>query len=360
MHFGLSEEQEQLQETFRSFIAGECPPVRRRELFEAGTGCDSSIWGRMAEIGLTALLVPESFGGAELEILDLALVCEVAGAGALPSPLLEHSLACLALVDGGSAEQKQRWLPRLASGELLGTVALGETGDVWEPESWAATEADGLLDGRKAYVPSAAQAGLVVVGIRGGGLAVAETEDAKGLAFQDQCGIDRARPIGQLSFEGTPCELLPGGHETSRRVLDAGLAALAADSHGAATQLITLSAHYAKDRKQFGFPIAQFQAVKHEIARIGTDIEPTRALFWYAAHALDRQLPDASRAAAMAKAHITDRALHAAREAVELHGGLGFSWECDVQLWFKRAMFNRAFLGTPEAHRERCALLAGW
>jgi alkylation response protein AidB-like acyl-CoA dehydrogenase len=143
-------------------------------------------------------------------------------------------------------------------------------------------------------------------------------------------------------------------------VLDAGLAALAADSHGAATQLIALCADYAKDRKQFGLPIGRFQAVKHQIARLGTDIEPTRALFWYAAHALDCQLPDASRSAAMAKAHVTDRAMHAAREAVELHGGLGFTWECDVQLLFKRAMFNRAFLGTPETQRERCAALAGW
>ena len=360
MYFGLSAEQEQLQETVRSFIAGECPPARRRKLFEAGTGCDGSLWAGMAEIGLTALLIPESYGGTELGILDLALVCEVAGAEALPGPLLEHSLACLALVDAGSTEQKQRWLPKLASGELIGTLALAEEVDAWEPESWTATEANGLLAGRKAYVPNAASAGLVVVGIRGGGLAVAETKDAPGLAFQDQYGIDRGRPIGRLCFESTPCQILPGGREASRRLLDAGLAALAADSHGAATRLIALSAEYSQDRKQFGFPIAQFQAVKHQIARIGTDIEPTRALFWYAAHALDRQLADASRAAAMAKAHITDRAMHAAREAVELHGGLGFTWECDVQLWFKRAMFNRAFLGSPAEHRERCAVLAGW
>ena len=209
-------------------------------------------------------------------------------------------------------------------------------------------------------MPHVSQAGLVVVGIAGGGLAVVETATAGGVQFQDQGGIDRGRPIGRLCFEATPCERLPGGPGSARLVVDAGLAMLAADSHGAATRLVELSAAYAKDRKQFGFPIAQFQAVKHQIARIGTDIEPTRALFWYAAHALDRKLADASRAASMAKAHVTDRAMAAAREAVELHGGLGFTWDCDVQIWFKRAMFNRAFLGTPEAHRERCAVLAGW
>ena len=144
------------------------------------------------------------------------------------------------------------------------------------------------------------------------------------------------------------------------RVIDAGLAALAADSFGAATQLIQLSVAYAKERKQFGFPIAQFQAVKHQLARMGTQIEPTRALFWYAAHALDQGLPDAERHAAMAKAHITDCAMDIARDAVELHGGLGFTWECDVQAWFKRAMFNRSFLGTPQTHREHMATLAAW
>jgi alkylation response protein AidB-like acyl-CoA dehydrogenase len=368
LHFGLSEEQELLQQTVRGFIAGECPPQRVRELFDDGAGYDAAIWTGMAEMGLSGLVIPETYGGAGLELLDLALVSEVAGAEALPSPLLGHSLACMALADGGSPEQKRCWLPKLASGELIGTVALGEElGEelreekgAWEPETWTLSERDGLLHGSKAYVPHASQAGLLVIGIAGGGLAIVETATADGVRREDQAGIDRGRPIGRLHFEATPCERLPGGLGSARLLLDAGRAALAADSHGAATRLIEMSAAYAKDRKQFGFPIAQFQAVKHQIARIGTDIEPTRALFWYAAHALDQKYQDASRAAAMAKAHITDRAMHAAREAVELHGGLGFTWECDVQIWFKRAMFNRAFLGSPEALRERCAELAGW
>jgi alkylation response protein AidB-like acyl-CoA dehydrogenase len=111
---------------------------------------------------------------------------------------------------------------------------------------------------------------------------------------------------------------------------------------------------------QFGFPIGQFQAVKHQLARLATDIEPTRALVWFAAHAFDHLRDQSQRYAALAKAHITDRAMHTARMSVELWGGLGFTWECDVQIWFKRAMFNRAFLGTPEHLRERCAELADW
>ncbi|MFT5696266.1 MAG: alkylation response protein AidB-like acyl-CoA dehydrogenase, partial [Myxococcota bacterium] len=135
---------------------------------------------------------------------------------------------------------------------------------------------------------------------------------------------------------------------------------LAADSFGVAMSLIQMSTEYAKTREQFGTIIAQFQSVKHQLARLATDIEPTRALFWYAAHAFDHLPDDAERSAALAKAHLTDRAMHTARESVELHGGLGFTWECDVQIWYKRAMFNKAAFGTPDALRVRLASLAGW
>jgi alkylation response protein AidB-like acyl-CoA dehydrogenase len=356
VHFGLSEDHELLQETLQGFLGGECPLSRMREIFDEGSGFDADIWNGLAEMGLTALLIPEAHGGAELGILELALVAELAGGAALPGPLVEHSLACLAITRGGSPEQQQRWLPRLASGELIGTVALSEEDGRWEPSAWTATVSEQKLCGVKAYVPHAQHAGLAVVGVAGGELVLVETDNVE---KTPQEGIDRGRTIGRLHFENAACEPLAGAG-IARLVRDAGLAALAADSFGAATRLVALSAAYAMDRKQFGFPIAQFQAVKHQIARIGTDIEPTRALFWYAAHALDAGLPDAERSAAMANAHITDRAALTARAAVELHGGLGFTWECDVQIFFKRALFNRAFLGTPEVQRERCAELAGW
>jgi len=124
--------------------------------------------------------------------------------------------------------------------------------------------------------------------------------------------------------------------------------------------LVRMTTDYAKARQQFGQPIAQFQSVKHQIADMATSIEPARGLFWYAAHAWDHLQDEAPRSAAIAKHHLTDRATEIARDAVELHGGLGFTWECDVQIWMKRAMFDRAFLGTPEAHRARCAALGGW
>jgi alkylation response protein AidB-like acyl-CoA dehydrogenase len=141
---------------------------------------------------------------------------------------------------------------------------------------------------------------------------------------------------------------------------DAAAVLLAADAFGAASKLIDLDVAYALEREQFGQPIAQFQAIKHTIAQLGTDIEPARALWWYAAHALDHLLEEAPRAASVAKAHITDRAMNTARESVELHGGYGFTWECEVQMWFKRIMLDRAQLGTPDQYRERTATLGGY
>jgi alkylation response protein AidB-like acyl-CoA dehydrogenase len=198
-----------------------------------------------------------------------------------------------------------------------------------------------------------------VVGVEGGRLAVVDTAGA-GVRIENLEGIDRSRPVFRVDFEGAPCELLADDPAVARRLRDAGLVLLAADAFGAASHLIDLAVEYAKTREQFGQKIAQFQAVKHQLARLALDIEPTRALFWHAAYAVDHLPEEAERAAALAKAHITDRGLEVARAVVELHGGLGFTWECDVQMGFKRLMFDRAFLGNPESLRDRCAALAGW
>lgn len=365
MHFGLSEEQELLQETLRSFAAAEFPPQRLREVFDRGAGQDEAVWRGLSEMGVTGLVVPEEYGGAGLGVLELALVCEIAGGACLPGAILEHGLASLAIARGGSEAQRERWLPELASGERIATVALGEQreqqADAWLPEQWSVRESGGKLSGEKSWVPHLEAAGLVVVGLAGGGLAVLEQADGPSPA-EAQEGIDRSRPIHRLVLDGAEAEVLPGSRDRSlaQGVFDAGLVGLAADAFGAASQLIRLCVDYAQERKQFGFPIAQFQAVKHQIARMGTSIEPTRALFWYAGHALEEGMPDGPRHAAMAKAQITDCALDVARDAVELHGGIGFTWECDVQMWFKRAMYDRSALGTPEAQRERMASMAGW
>jgi alkylation response protein AidB-like acyl-CoA dehydrogenase len=359
MEFGLTEEHRLLLETLRAFAARECPRARLRELFEAGTGHAPELWRGLAEMGVTGLAIPEEQGGAGLEILDLALAAEALGAAALPAPFLGHALAGLALQLGGSPEQRERWLPRLASGEVVGTVAFGEPDGCFEPDAWSTRADGGRVSGEKAWVPFGALADLLVIGTQGGGLALVE-RGASGVGLTPVDGLDRTRPLASLRLTNARCDGLPDGAGAAGRVRDAGLVLLAADAFGAAEKLLEMTLAHARTREQFGQPLAQFQAVKHQLAELATEIEPMLALMWYAAHAQDHVRDDAARSAAIAKAHITDRAVWVARAAVELHGGIGFTWECDVQIWLKRALFDRALLGTPETHRERQAALGGW
>lgn len=357
MDFGLSQEQELLIDTVRRFVAKECPPSRRRALFDDDDGHDPALWQGLIELGVGGLALPDAYGGAGLEVLDLALAAEVLGAEAVPVPFLGHALAGLAIALGGSEAQRERWLPALASGEALGTIAFGEADSTWEPSAAQTTLESGRLHGLKPCVPAGRHADVIVVSTRSGGLALVE-RGATGVKLEPVDAVDRTRRLDRLTLEGAPGEALV--QPVAERVRDAGLVLLAADAYGGAWKLVETTVEYAKTRQQFGQPIAEFQAVKHQLADLALEVEPTRGLCWFAAHAFDH-LPDESvRAAALAKAHVTDRFMWTARRAIELHGGIGFTWECDVQIWFKRAMFDRSFLGNPSAHRRRLAGLYGW
>jgi len=358
MDFDLSEEQVMLQETVKQYLENECPAPRLREIFDGDVGMDEGLWKGMAEMGLCGLHLPEEFGGAGLEILDLAIVSEVMGYMACPGPFLTHALAGLAIAEAGSDAQKSKWLPLLATGDATGAIALGEEGGAWLPDQWSLAAGE-TLSGSKNHVVFADRADVIVVGTAGGGLALVE-KDASGLEIKPIEGADRTRRLCQVTFAATPCAELPGGKSASTRVCDVALALLAADAFGGASRLVEMSVEYAKNREQFGVTIGHFQALKHQLANMAVEVEPARGLYWYAAHALDHVPADAERTAAVAKAHITDMYMQVARDSVEAHGGIGFTWECDVQMWFKRAMFDRAFLGTPSIHRERAAQLAGW
>ncbi|MHA7838497.1 MAG: acyl-CoA dehydrogenase family protein [bacterium] len=359
MDFDLSDEQRLLQQTVAQFIENECPLSRLRELYDDEVGYDPKLWKGLAELGVAGIHLPEEQGGSGLEILDLAVVAETLGSLAAPVPLLGHSLAGLAIAGGGSEAQKARWLPGLATGDLLGTVALAESGGAWLPDQWT-LPAGAKLTGVKEPVEAAEHADLFVVGLEGGRLGVVE-RDAPGVEIQRMEGADRTRRIGRLGLEQTPCERLEsGGEGLSARLRDVGLVLLAADAFGGAARLVEMSVEYAKSREQFGVTIGHFQALKHQLATMAVETEPTRALYWYAAHALDHIPQESERSAAIAKSHVTERYQQVARDAVEAHGGIGFTWEGDVQMWFKRAMFDRVFLGTPRLHQERAAALAGW
>jgi len=235
-------------------------------------------------------------------------------------------------------------------------VALAEDGGRWLPSEWQVELARGRVRGRKHLVPEADGADLFVVGCRGGAPALVEAGDA--VRVIPEPTLDRGRPLATLEFEHAPAEPLDAN--VAARLVDAGSVLLAADAFGAAHQIVRATAAYLQTRQQFGQPVVQFQAVKHQLANMALDVDPTRGLWWYAAHAFDHAPAVASRAAALAKAHITERAQQVARDAVEAHGGIGFTWECDLQFWFKRVMFDRLWLGAPESHRERFAALEGW
>jgi alkylation response protein AidB-like acyl-CoA dehydrogenase len=357
MDFDISEEQELLVETVRQMLENECPLTRVREVFDGDAGHDPLLWKSLLEMGLGGTVIPEEYGGAGMELLDLALVAEGLGYGAAPGPFLGHSLAGLALLLAGSEQQKQTWLPKLANGDVIGSVAFGE--DVgWQPEDWTLA-ADSTLSGVKHHVPFGSLADLVIVGTAGGGLALVERGDH--LRTEPIEGADRTRRLDRVHFEGAPCEVLPGGGlATSRRLCDAALILLSADAYGGAARVLEMTVEYAKTREQFGVTLGHFQGIKHALANIAIRVDPVRFLYWYAAYAYDHVPEESERVAALTKAHATSVAVEAAREAVELHGGYGFTWECDVQIFFKRAMFDRTFLGAPSVHRERAATLGDW
>jgi len=359
MDFDLSDEQRLLQETVAQFMDNECPLARLRELYDDEVGFDPVLWKGLAELGLAGIHLPGEYGGSELEILDLAVVAETLGSLAAPVPFLSHSLASLAISLAGSEEQKSRWLPGLASGEALATVALAEEGGGWMPDEWT-VESGASITGAKEIVEFGEHADLFVVGLAGGRFGVVE-RNATGVEVQRIESADRTRRIARVSFDGTPIDLLEeGGTEAAERVRDVGLVLISADAFGGAAKLVDMSVEYAKNREQFGVTIGHFQGLKHQLANMAVEIEPTRALYWYAAHALDHVPDESARSAAIAKSHITERYQQVARDATEAHGGIGYTWEGDTQIWFKRAMFDRVFLGTPRVHQNRAADLAGW
>ena len=255
MHFGLTEEQNMLQETLRRLTEEELPPPRRRECFDAGSGFDATLWQRAAEVGVPGLIVPSELGGSDLEMLDLALAFEVLGEAAVPGPFLGHTLATLALTRGGSDAQKQKWLPLLASGERIGGCAFGEGGDLWGPDDWSLPLENGMATGSKRFAELCPDTDLFVVGLAGGRLGLVE-RSAPGLSVEAIDSVDRSRSLAHLHMENTPIEALDPGRELATDVMDGARILLAADAFGAAWKLIRTTIDYTQTREQFSTPIA--------------------------------------------------------------------------------------------------------
>jgi alkylation response protein AidB-like acyl-CoA dehydrogenase len=358
MSFDLSGEQTLLRDSIQEYAVRNCPYTRLHELFDAEDGFDAKLWSGLLDLGVAGLAVPEDRGGDGFGLAELAVAAEALGRAAFPGPFLGHVLATLAVDRAGSDAQRDRWLPGLISGELTASTAFAEDGSRWQPEEWLLA-GDGGLSGAKLNVLQADRADLLLVGLAGGGLALVESS-AGGVTVEEIPAMDRTRRIQRVIFDGASFEELPAGRETSGKVRDAALVLLAADAVGGAQRAVEMSVDYAKEREQFGVPVGSFQGLKFQLANMAAEVEPCWALFFHAANAFDRGDDDAARVAALAKARITEVYLKAARDATEAHGGIGFTWEYDLQFYLKRAMFDHAFMGAPSVHYGRAADLAGW
>jgi alkylation response protein AidB-like acyl-CoA dehydrogenase len=373
LDFGLSEDQEILQQSSREFLAQECPPSLVRQSAQNGTDLPESLYRKIAEMGWTGMCVPESFGGLGLETLDMVILLAEMGRAALPGHFLFSSvLATAALVEGGNARQKKRWLPLLASGQISATVAWLEESDRFDP---AGIQARGrrsgshyVLSGKKLFVPSARSADLLIAPFRTAGRDQAAgitlfliDRRASSLDMTPLETIDRTRRTFEVDFRAVdvgPEDLLGGVGEAwpiLQRLFDLGAVGLAADGLGGSEHVLEMAVEYAKTREQFGRPIASFQAIKHIAAEMVADVEPARSLVWYAGYALDAAPRLATRTASMAKARLSEVYSRTSNRAVQIHGGIGFTWEHNLHFWFKRAKWNELAFGDASFHRERVA-----
>lgn len=365
MDFGLSPEQEQLKDALRRFLAERCPSTRLRAIMESDLGHDPELWRELAGLGALGLNIPIEQGGAGLELLDVALAAEELGYAATPVPFIGQAMAVIALLEGAKRGEEFRklddsLLAQLASGETLGCVALGEADGELRPSHMQCRATHSRLDGEKPIVAGAETANVLIVaamGDEGPGLWMID-RDASGLRIEPRRGTDATRRIAAVRMESVPATRI-GGAAALQRVIDAGCILIAADAYGGARRALDMTVAYTLEREQFAQSLASFQAVKHQLADLLTAIEPSLSLWWYAAHAFDHMPEKVERHAALAKAHLCDVFDETMRAATELHGGIGFTWEYDLQIWFRRAVFDRSYLGEARFHRARAADL-GW
>ncbi|HSK49533.1 MAG TPA: acyl-CoA dehydrogenase family protein [Solirubrobacterales bacterium] len=361
MYFDFTDEQGAIKATARDFLASRYKSERIRELAASETGTDAEGWREMAELGWTGLAVPEKWGGQGLGIVDLAVLFEEMGYALAPSPLLSNTIVALALSLCGSDEQRERWLRPLAAGEKRATPALWDAGSpasVGEFTLEAKPDGDGvLLDGEKVLVMDAAGADLFLVATADGRRHLLEA-GAAGVTVSEEESIDTTRRLSSLRLDGVRVaaeDTLPAAAEDYFGVFFRLCVALAAESTGIAQRALEMSVSYAKDRQQFGRPIGAYQAVSHRCAQMLLETENSRSAVYGAAWAADAEPESLPLAASMAKAYASDAGWRVPDAAIQVHGGVGFTWEHDLHFCLKRGRANAAMFGDSKWHRERVA-----
>jgi alkylation response protein AidB-like acyl-CoA dehydrogenase len=371
MDFAFSEEQEMLRRSARDFLAKECSSKVVRKLMESSEVYDKGLWQKVAGLGWTALGIPEEYGGVGT-FLDLTVVLEEAGRALLPGPFFSTmGLAVPALIEAGTEAQKKEVLGAIAEGAARATLAFTEPSGRWDAGSVTLTakpSAGGWqLDGVKLFVPDAEAADYTVVAARTRG----EGEDGislflikgrpQGMTVTVLKTLDMTRRWSEVRFDGVTLDAgsLMGTAGKAwpqlKRALEWATAALCAEMIGGAQKVLETSTEYAKTRHQFGKPIGIYQAVSHKLADMLVLSESGRSATYYAAWAIDADAPDRSLAASMAKAYVSDAYRKVAGDGIQVHGGIGFTWEHDMHLYFKRAKSSEVTLGDATYHRELVA-----
>jgi alkylation response protein AidB-like acyl-CoA dehydrogenase len=361
LYFDLTDEQQAIKSTAHDFLAARYKSDRIRELAESEQGFEQSDWEEMAELGWPGLALPEEWGGQGLGIVDLAVLFEEMGYALAPSPLLSTTLVGLALTHCGSDDQRDRYLRPLAAGEKRGAPALWDAGSPGNPGVFtmeAKASGDGVvLDGEKVLAPDAASADFFVVATSDGKRHLVDT-GADGVTVTAEPSIDLTRRFYSVRFEGVEvatADTLPAEGADYYPVFFRLCVALAAESTGLAQRTMEMAVEYAKDRQQFGRPIGAYQAVSHRCAQMLLETENARSAVYGAAWAADAEPDSLPLAASMAKAYASDAGWRVPDASIQVHGGIGFTWEHDLHFFLKRGKANAAMFGTASWHRDRVA-----
>ncbi|MBA2506230.1 MAG: acyl-CoA/acyl-ACP dehydrogenase [Thermoleophilaceae bacterium] len=330
MNFDFDDDQRSIKSTAREFLASRSKFEKVRECSEGGH-YDEAIWKEMIDLGWAGIFIPEQYGGQELGVVELVILQEELGYAVTPSPFFSNAAAGLMVLHAGSDEQKERLLPGVASGEATGTVGI-------------------LHDGSAPLVPDAEAASFIVLAGEGDTTRIVEAGDAK---IEHRDTIDGTRSFARVSGEG---EEMPGDAGAG---LDRACAALAAELTGCSQRAMEMAVEYAKDRKQFERPIGAYQGVSHRCAEMLLETEGARAATYYAGWAADHEPESLPAAASMAKAYASDAGWRVTASSLQVHGGIGFTWEHDLHFLLKRAKTDGHLLGGASWHRDRVAKIAG-
>ncbi|MCP4004362.1 MAG: acyl-CoA/acyl-ACP dehydrogenase [bacterium] len=368
LELGFTDEQEQLRELVRSFLAANSSEEDVRALMQTEEGFDEKVWSQMAEeLGLPGLLIPEQFGGAGLTAVEVGIVLEEMGRTLYCGPFLSTAvMAASALVESGDSAAQAELLPDIATGQTRMTLAFAEQGQPgFDPETLACDaldDGDGvLLNGVKDSVVDGATADSILVIARGrDGLGLFHVDGAAtGLERTPVPTLDPTRKLARLHFSKTPARPIAADFAAIESTLERIVVAMACEQVGGAQHCLDMAVEYAQERIQFGRPIGSFQAIKHKCADLLIGVEAAKSAARYAAACAAHRPDERAVAASMAKAYCSDVYTRAAEENLQIHGGIGFTWEHSCHLYLKRARSSQLLFGDPLHHREHLASLVG-